>query len=624
MDLPILLAGPIVRRAQPQAVCFWLATATKIEIEIIVQSQSLAVLGSAKSVEQPLCHIQLGKNLHCYLLQVKPSQASFPDSELLYYDVRLQGKNLADLQLVNNNGNPGLNYPGHPLPGFFLQKHLRTILHGSCRRLEAGTAGNPIPDRLISGDTAIAENARDLTLRPSHLFLTGDQIYADQISAPLLAAILPLARTLMGTQESIPGINSAAQRIDPAKEKFDTRDTLLRETHAGLTTATCANHLITFGEYAAQYLFAFGDPNLLQVPDWNSVQSRFPGYPTDTLMAKVNYEQTTHLIDDFKAGLWKVRRLLANISVLMIADDHDVTDDWNIDSEWRNNVEKSAVGRALVCNALAGYWAFQGWGNDPDRYDRDFFNKLEQQLNAATTDLTREKAFQTILLQQHWEYALPSFPPCLVMDSRTGRAMDTTHKAALLLSPERIVALKNLGQQVKKQLGFQPTDAIPLLLISPTPVIGFEKIEFLQDFLPFNNAWMDRESWSANPVGRNALLELLSKELAASIVTILSGDVHYSFVRKQKIGNTRYVQCTSSALKNTPTGGSLVKQLGKGDLKQSDTYVQPSNHPYIIESEANLGRVCFDGQGNPLYQDLLIDNAGTHKTGQFIRYPTSD
>jgi phosphodiesterase/alkaline phosphatase D-like protein len=57
--------------------------------------------------------------------------------------------------------------------------------------------------------------------------------------------------------------------------------------------------------------------------------------------------------------------VLANVPTYMIFDDHDVTDDWNLTARWRHRVHASPAGRRIVANALAAYWAFQGWGNDP-------------------------------------------------------------------------------------------------------------------------------------------------------------------------------------------------------------------------------------------------------------------
>ena len=64
----------------------------------------------------------------------------------------------------------------------------------------------------------------------------------------------------------------------------------------------------------------------------------------------------------------KVRRALANIPVLTICDDHEVTDDWFITGAWRARVLGSTLGRAMIRNALLAYVLFQAWGNTPDAF----------------------------------------------------------------------------------------------------------------------------------------------------------------------------------------------------------------------------------------------------------------
>jgi len=70
----------------------------------------------------------------------------------------------------------------------------------------------------------------------------------------------------------------------------------------------------------------------------------------------------------FYEALPSVRRTLANVPTLMIMDDHDVTDDWNLNPIWVDRVYKTAFGRAILRNGLAAYTLFQDWGNDPLRY----------------------------------------------------------------------------------------------------------------------------------------------------------------------------------------------------------------------------------------------------------------
>ena len=64
----------------------------------------------------------------------------------------------------------------------------------------------------------------------------------------------------------------------------------------------------------------------------------------------------------------KVRRALANIPVLTICDDHEVTDDWFITGAWRARVLGSTLGRSMIRNALLAYVLFQAWGNTPDAF----------------------------------------------------------------------------------------------------------------------------------------------------------------------------------------------------------------------------------------------------------------
>ena len=81
-----------------------------------------------------------------------------------------------------------------------------------------------------------------------------------------------------------------------------------------------------------------------------------------------SFESQRSDVDDLGNDGDKVRRALANISVLTICDDHEVTDDWFITGAWRARVLASTFGRAMVRNALLAYVLFQGWGNGPDRY----------------------------------------------------------------------------------------------------------------------------------------------------------------------------------------------------------------------------------------------------------------
>lgn len=77
----------------------------------------------------------------------------------------------------------------------------------------------------------------------------------------------------------------------------------------------------------------------------------------------------------------KVRRAFANISTFMIFDDHEITDDWNLNPSWRDRVFTSPLGKAIVRNGMMAYALFQDWGNRPDSYNRTgHFFELETTL----------------------------------------------------------------------------------------------------------------------------------------------------------------------------------------------------------------------------------------------------
>jgi hypothetical protein len=68
----------------------------------------------------------------------------------------------------------------------------------------------------------------------------------------------------------------------------------------------------------------------------------------------------------------KVRRALANVATYMIFDDHEISDDWYLNREWRARALAAPAGRTVLRNGLLAYGLFQGWGNDPARFLKGF------------------------------------------------------------------------------------------------------------------------------------------------------------------------------------------------------------------------------------------------------------
>jgi hypothetical protein len=358
MELNLVLAGPILRRVEPTKACIWLATSAPVRARALIfehdQDGSAAPrpIGAGESES-----VQLGPRLFVHLLVAGPEEDTFPIDRLLEYDVEVveeqTGRAFALQELGMVGGEDRIAYRRFRLPSFYIRAPSRPqpILHGSCRMLHGKGE-----DALTAADDDIARHARDLTRRPAALYLTGDQIYGDQVAGPLIAHVRRLATELVGAGDdsSVPGVPHLSDvpiygRKQLALEK------------AGLTSSHSQNHLMTFGEYAAMYLVAWNEKNWPErfAPASRAIgpQTRAPG-PSD-FQKRRKYATELKDLKGAQRALPAVRRVLANIPTYMIFDDHDVTDDWNLTLDWRKKVHDSPLGRRIVSNALGAYWAFQ-------------------------------------------------------------------------------------------------------------------------------------------------------------------------------------------------------------------------------------------------------------------------
>ena len=88
------------------------------------------------------------------------------------------------------------------------------------------------------------------------LFLTGDQIYADDVSSALLPGLNALAIELLGDVEQVPSPRGG----DPMLVNTTVLPPGFRQrvtASAGLTSDWAASHLVGFGEYLAMYCAAW-------------------------------------------------------------------------------------------------------------------------------------------------------------------------------------------------------------------------------------------------------------------------------------------------------------------------------------------------------------------------------
>jgi hypothetical protein len=118
--------------------------------------------------------------------------------------------------------------------------------------------------------------------------------------------------------------------------------------------------------------------------------------PNGKIQTYERYVDYDHRAKTLHRTLPKVRRALANISTYMMFDDHEISDDWNLNPAWRDRVHSSPLGRTVVRNGMTSYALFQDWGNRPEEYlKQGYFVELDVALqseleNTQLTDTLRD------------------------------------------------------------------------------------------------------------------------------------------------------------------------------------------------------------------------------------------
>ncbi|MCB9796413.1 MAG: hypothetical protein H6741_27265 [Alphaproteobacteria bacterium] len=696
-DRTLILAGPVVRHVEPHTVTVWVALSEPCSVELRLYHQRQdagAASNDMADVQAPLqgsasrATVALGDHLHVVAVTVELTGGYALQAGQVYsYNLVFTGQpiyqDLRSLGLLRD-GNVkvmdgaeiprpqlALGYAENMLPSFATPPQeldgLR-LAHGSCRKLHGQG-----PDALPHLDSLIAASLDDAEGRPQQLFLTGDQIYADDVAPMLLPHLHAVGRGLLWADAA-------------AEEHLDMRGTdvvaSMRNLPSGWRTwptryfgafsqgDSGRSHLMTLSEYCAAYLFAWGnmawpvvdegngvvhahpdeviapDPVEADLPDifgsgtlmdvwagtWPGLEVLGRLLPPSRLEAiladpRVEYETdpdtgelvvdpqapqgstdaqylTLRAVEDFSGlklvllrdmgrewyhgladwhepsvenpdaerlrtfyeGLPKVRRALANVATWMIFDDHDVTDDWFLSQRWCINNIQRATGRANIRNALVAYTAFQGWGNDPDKWviaDSEK-SKLLAKLPAyaATIKVAQPPTGDALTTQQSFDtrfgLKLSSGKPAkskitwsyivdgprhrvFVMDQRTVRYF------AELDTPPMVVPPKLVKAQIAAAP--RPQDHVTFV-VSSLPVLGHPAFDELvhpvvvrlfgaaatknlaqaddpdeQRARDPGAAHVEPEHWPMQPEAREFLLKRLAGHTR---VILLSGEVHYS------------------------------------------------------------------------------------------------
>jgi hypothetical protein len=603
-DWPLLICGPMLRRVTPQSVAVFAATKEASSVVLKVRSR-----GSTEWMSSPeTLTLPIGDHLHVVVAEMK-RPADLPlSSDLMYeYDLELTVVDKGTVSLKDQRGlltgDVPLGYregalPSFPLPPAALSD-LR-LLHGSCRKPHGGGRdAAEIADRLVQEAVeADRAGAPEVRLRPHHLLLTGDQIYADDVALPLLAVLNALGRGLIGTvfPESVDiGDGSSAGIADVGPDARLAPGVNRRALLAGqdpITSEAKDSHLVFFAEYCAMYLMVWSDELWLRAadgsltpPDVDQGLVTTGGAPIRVdwkLLERTNDELLA--VRSFARRIRRVRRAMANIPTMMTIDDHEVTDDWNLDLAWVIKDPKGGdapartgpdVLTSIVRNGLLAQAVFQAWGNTPDAFEGDTPGRKLLRVIAApapgqsaplAADPHAADAFLGLGSEQdgkkrvRWDWYLDCPQHRIIsLDTRTHRDLTLTKPAGLLTAAEMQRQLSSLLPESGDLRLCFVVSAAPVFDNPTSERVAKPVAEFFA-----KRYYADIESWFANTVAFERLLRRLAE---FGRVVILSGDVHNSFTSHTAYfgpngERARIVQLCSSPLKNIEGKSRWAERAG--------------------------------------------------------------
>lgn len=640
-DLNHIIAGPMVRKVTEKEVSIWVAVKSPATITLKVYEPGGT---SPLMFSGALPPVRVGKDLYIACVTAsKPSNVLTNYTTVYGYDLEFNflGSGIKYLQsdgildAVGSDGIKKVTYDnstetykstGVKLPGFLIPPPTvndLNLFHGSCRKPhgEGVDALTVLHDRIKQsiGNTSVK--------RPQLLCLTGDQIYADDVSELLLHQIdqyhndvnfpgTGIDESLIGWKENMEEIHS---EVTPDLMELNERYKILDEkiNIPAVDKGAAKNHLIRFSEFILMYCMVWSDElwkddipsyfDMNELPTTNQVDvkrtidenGQTEEHQTTTYANPGDYDVSDRKLrkyaekhEDlkrFRKGLPKVRKALANISTLMVFDDHDVTDDWFFNQKWCLNVlygqsvsggsvdlQVKSLGRRLMTNGMTAIALCQSWGNTPEQFIGastpgkslvDNLNLIHDFTGSSspTTDNTYWTNLGNIVLpvvnltapiprlehsssglDWHWYYER-TYYEIIGLDTRTMRSFRNefggiyenkfNKDAPGLLSDQAIDTQIKLAGKVN--LTDPPLDKELTILISGAPIFGVTDNESrlrlgFAKFIP--SEVKDFESWNLDPHARQTLISKLLERTSTGTggtkthrVVTLSGDVHYAY-----------------------------------------------------------------------------------------------
>ena len=239
-----------------------------------------------------------------------------------------------------------------------------------------------------------------------------------------------------------------------------------------------------------------------------------------------------------------IRWLLSTVSISMVWDDHDMSDDWNISASWLEEMRRKSWWHRRATSGLMSYWVYQHLGNlSPQALDEDDLYRRVRGNVHATTELREFAAdADTTGSGTRWSFCRDlDGTRVIFVDSRAGRVLDPGGRT--IVDDDEWDWILEHAQGDFDHLIFATT--VPLLL-SP----GFHHLEAWNERVA-DGAWGGADGQAGGedaPRRRLRPLGLLQPLLPAharaargprvragaasapASIVVLSGDVHHAYL----------------------------------------------------------------------------------------------
>lgn len=536
--MPSVYVGPILRRVDQASITVFIVSDSPIESEIdteYLDRKSRKVKWIPLEGTKSDISIEIASGVHAHWLSLKLSAGEkMPlDTRIRY---RLSSKDESLQQAINSQVALVAGASPHWIE--FVSPYTSIGEHSLLIQMSCRSLANEQSDAILGVQAAIDRHRSIYPWASVRLLLSGDQIYTDEWSSTSIKDVVALAAHI-GQKNS----------VSDAVRRWVVRGTPL-EPQSGV-------RLFTSLEIISTYLLS-----------WSPVLAeKFIG-------DKKARERITR-----ENKMWMV--LMATIPTYMMFDDHEVADDWNIDTGWTEVCDKSPVCQWLIGNAFFGCYLFQIIGNSPTQAALEMASLAAKECKMDLIGSPREASLA--LMKQSMSFVIPGTKEVAILDCRTKRrpysartwTVDHRESGAVgcLSHNEQKIVLCDRDEIERALDQLQTGESVVLVVNTPVfPRSGAERAQRLVG-RGIGARMLDSESWDNFPQSWVSLADALMKRSDTKVVTILCGDVHYGFIVDGSMSRSdgrhlRVLQITSS-----PTKNYSVAQVGLPALDQGGQFV---------------------------------------------------